>query len=196
MFRSDLEALRWWDSIVLSEGEKRVLECLSILAPVDAIAAAGQAGDGVTRGFRVRLRTTTRGVPMQSVGHGVIRMFHIALAAEQLKDQDRMESESVEDANGDARWPFLLIDEIENGIYHGVLRDLWRFVFRLAGLNQLQVFVTTHSADCVDAFLRISEEDSGVGQLIRLEGKDDKRRSVLMEEADFPVIRESHIEVR
>ena len=62
----------------------------------------------------------------------------------------------------------LLIDEFENGLYYSVKRDLWRFIFRLAHSLNAQVFATTHSWDCIEAFQRAAREDrQEEGLLIR-----------------------------
>jgi len=68
-----------------------------------------------------------------------------------------------------------LIDEIENGIHYTVLPDLWRFLFRMARLHNVQVFATTHSWDCVEAFQKAAAEDKETeGMLIRLEKRKDR----------------------
>ena len=50
-----------------------------------------------------------------------------------------------------ARDGLVLVDELENGIHHSVLAELWR---RIRGWREewnVQVFVTTHSAECIAA---------------------------------------------
>lgn len=193
------DAIKWWDSISLREAEPRVYDLLRMFLPVSGINAVGDPNESGRRTFIVRTSAAPSPVPLRSLGHGVMRAFHIALAAEQVRGSASFAGTATvfDDANVAGRVPFLLIDEFENGIYHGVIPDLWRFVFRLAKLNNLQVFVTTHSADCVSAFLRVSEEDMEVdGRVIRLEGRDEKRRAKQFGESEFSIIRESNIEVR
>jgi predicted ATPase len=45
----------------------------------------------------------------------------------------------------------LLIDEVENGLHHSVLIDLWRGLQHLAETENVQVFATTHSYECIRA---------------------------------------------
>ena len=45
----------------------------------------------------------------------------------------------------------VLVDEIENGLHHSVLPDVWRVVERMAEAFDVQVFATTHSFECVEA---------------------------------------------
>ena len=45
----------------------------------------------------------------------------------------------------------LLIDEIENGLYYGSLEQIWRGIAALATSEDIQVFATTHSRECIVA---------------------------------------------
>jgi hypothetical protein len=53
----------------------------------------------------------------------------------------------------------LLIDEIDTGLHHTVLEDMWRFVFRAAEEFNVQLFATTHSQDCWKALARVVADD-------------------------------------
>ena len=44
-----------------------------------------------------------------------------------------------------------LIDEIENGIHHSSLIDLWRGIASLSAQFGVQIFATTHSHECIEA---------------------------------------------
>ena len=45
----------------------------------------------------------------------------------------------------------LLIDEIENGLHYSVYEDVWKGIAALAWSESIQMFVTTHSEECVNA---------------------------------------------
>ena len=45
----------------------------------------------------------------------------------------------------------VLIDEVENGIHHAVLRDVWQGLTALAQEEDVQIFATTHSWECIRA---------------------------------------------
>jgi len=45
----------------------------------------------------------------------------------------------------------ILIDEIENGLHHSVLADIWRGLLNAAEHENVQVFATTHSYECIRA---------------------------------------------
>ena len=51
--------------------------------------------------------------------------------------------------SANSRDEFLLIDEAENGIHLTLLKDFPSMVLRGAQENNVQVFATTHSWDCI-----------------------------------------------
>jgi AAA15 family ATPase/GTPase len=90
-----------------------------------------------------------------------------------------------------------LIDEIENGIHYTVLPQLWQFLFRMAKLHNVQVFATTHSWDCVEAFQKAAAEETEIeGTLIRLEKRDDCHKAVTFSEKELAIVTRDKIEVR
>lgn len=68
-------------------------------------------------------------------GEGVQRVFEIALLM------------------GYCRNGILCIDEFESAIHKNLLRDFSKFVHQLAEQFNVQVFLTTHSKECIDAFI-------------------------------------------
>ena len=45
----------------------------------------------------------------------------------------------------------LLIDEVENGLHHSILTEIWRGLLHAAEQEDVQVFATTHSYECIKA---------------------------------------------
>jgi len=72
---------------------------------------------------------------MTKYGEGVQRVFEIALLM------------------GYCRNGILCIDEFESAIHKSLLRDFSKFVHQLAEQFNVQVFLTTHSKECIDAFI-------------------------------------------
>jgi AAA15 family ATPase/GTPase/cell fate (sporulation/competence/biofilm development) regulator YlbF (YheA/YmcA/DUF963 family) len=72
-------------------------------------------------------------------GDGLQRVFHIALQF------------------AAARNGVVLIDEIENAIHHTLFKKLIPFIKQLSEKFNVQVFITSHSKECIDAFF---EEDA------------------------------------
>ena len=67
------------------------------------------------------------------------------------------------------------MDELENGIHHTCLTDVWNGIAEAAQLFNVQVFATTHSHECIEAahaaFLSRPEYDFGIIQLFREAGE-------------------------
>jgi AAA domain, putative AbiEii toxin, Type IV TA system/AAA ATPase domain len=169
------EIARSWDAVALRDSEARVIEFLQVIAPIERITLVDAPGRAGLRMPLVLLKGKPRPVPLRSLGDGTMRMFQFALAMEAaVASEERLPSRQERmpllDFAPDPRRDTLLIDEIENGIHYSVLPELWRSIFRAARENSLQLFVTTHSDDCVRAFASVASEDKeSVGTLIRLE---------------------------
>ena len=52
-----------------------------------------------------------------------------------------------------------LIDEIANGVYHGILPDFLRALLTFARKNDKQIFAVTHSKDLLVALAEVLEKD-------------------------------------
>jgi len=53
----------------------------------------------------------------------------------------------------------LLIDEIENGIHYTNYKKLWQIIFKASVDANCQIFITTHSKECITAFNDVQFED-------------------------------------
>ncbi len=54
---------------------------------------------------------------------------------------------------------YLFIDEIDNGIHHSKLDKLWSIILTIAKEQNVQVFATTHSKECIKALVTANTED-------------------------------------
>lgn len=52
----------------------------------------------------------------------------------------------------------ILIDEIDNGFHYSSLRNLWISLFKVCQKNNVQLFATTHSYECIKAFNDVYNE--------------------------------------
>ncbi len=50
-----------------------------------------------------------------------------------------------------SRMPVILVDEIENGLHHSALPEIWRGLLTACEHSDVQIFATTHSWECVAA---------------------------------------------
>ena len=177
---SDQHSASSWDRITLTSLEGDVLDALRVIEPsVERLSLIGQgAGRSVTRTFLAKLATVDQPVPLKSLGEGMSRILHIAL--------------SLVNSKGG----FVLIDEIENGIHYSVQESMWRMVFEVATRLGSQVFVTTHSWDCLSAFQEVAKQHPEEGVLIRLERRSEGIVAVEFDEEELAVVTREEIEVR
>ncbi len=97
---------------------------------------------------------------LASFGEGYQRVFHIALLF------------------AVARNGVVLIDELENAIHFSLLQRFVTFLHQMAQVSGVQVFLTTHSAECVSAFVENKEiAQQVVGYtLVNVDGQVQARR--------------------
>ena len=169
-----------WDKIALSPKESEVVTALKIIAPeIDAVSMVGGGGpQRMRRTAIVRSKNFLRPVPLRSFGDGLNRLFGIIL--------------SLVNAQGG----LLLIDEFENGLHHTVQHEVWKGIFRLSSLMDVQVFATSHSWDAVQAFQKAAAENSEQGVLIRLTRKGDLTIPTYFKEDELAVAGRESIDVR
>ncbi len=169
-----------WDNIVLSDLEEDVLASLQVIAPeIGAVNMVGNEGPNGERITKVRTAGVDGPIPLRSMGEGMNRMFGIALALVNAKDG------------------MLLIDEVDTGLHYSVLPELWRLIFEVAHRLNVQVFATSHSWDCIQAFQQAAEDDTEEeGILIRLEHRDGDVYPVMFDERKLGIAAREMIEVR
>ncbi|SFV54879.1 FIG00565050: hypothetical protein [hydrothermal vent metagenome] len=51
----------------------------------------------------------------------------------------------------------ILIDEIENGIHYTNLDRLWEIILTISKEQNVQVFATTHSKECIESYARVAK---------------------------------------
>ena len=100
---------------------------------------------------------SNRPIPIQLLGEGLNRMLNLALAM------------------GTATGGLLLIDEIENGLHHTVLPEVFATLLVMARAFDVQVFATTHSAECIraahEALKEADQHESAFYRLQRINGE-------------------------
>ncbi len=136
-----------FDDIVLTQEEDSVTEALRIIEPsILRIASTGSeriqtSGRYATRGgIFVRLNGVKDRIPIGSMGDGIWRMLGLALNV-------------VHCING-----ILLVDEIDTGLHHTVMTEMWRFLYEAAKRYNVQVFATTHSRDCYQSLAAVCRD--------------------------------------
>ena len=175
-----VEVRNYWDSIVLTDLEDEVLVALRIIAPeVQALNLIGGLGQRDERKAVVKILGTQHPIPLRSLGGGMNRMLGSALALVNAKDG------------------MLLIDEVDTGLHYSVLPEMWKLIFEVAHRLNVQVFATSHSWDCIQAFQQAAADNKEAdGVLIRLEQRKDGIGAVTFDEQELAIVTREQIEVR
>lgn len=178
-----VEIVRLWDSIALTNTEQEVIRAMHVIDKrVERmnLLSDPSLGDDQNRIPKVRLSDMGEGepVPLRSLGDGMNRLFGIALALVNAKDG------------------MLLIDEVENGLHYSVQPDVWKLIFETARNLNVQVFATTHSWDCIEAFQKAAEESQEDGLLIRLAERKGEIISDVFSEEELGIATKGQIELR
>ncbi|RPD47906.1 hypothetical protein DNI29_10750 [Hymenobacter sediminis] len=169
-----------WDNVALTEKEAFVIDALRVIEPkLERIAFIGSDEYG-GRTTVVKIKDSSKVLPLRSMGDGINRVLTIILAL-------------VNSDNG-----YLFIDEFENGLHYSVQEKIWGIIFEVARKLKIQVFATTHSEDCIKAFGSIFQRQDYYKdrKLIRLEGEDGSIRVVDFDSNELSVIADQDIDPR
>jgi len=174
------EAGELWDSIVLTDLESDVLAALQIIDPEIARISFIEPQRLARRERIALIRRAGSQVPepLKSMGDGMHRIFEMALSL----------------ANGKSG--IFLVDEIENGVHYSVQEELWSFIFQVSSRLQCQVFATTHSWDCIEAFQKAASSHPAEGALVRLYQQEQKISAYTFDERRLEILTRESVEVR
>jgi predicted ATP-dependent endonuclease of OLD family len=180
----NIELQEFWDSIALTEEEAKVIESLRILEPtIERIAFLSSRSyyryPGSRWGIYVKLRNLDSRIPLGSLGDGIRHLLTTSLAV--------------------SRSPhgFVMIDEIDTGLHHSIMSDMWRVIIMTAKRLDVQLFATTHSLDCVRSLSWLSSNEPDLCEGVRLHRVDEQRdRTVVYTPEEISTAAEQHVELR
>ena len=75
----------------------------------------------------------------------------------------------------------VFIDEVENGIHYRKLYDVWRAIIEIVQKERIQLFVTTHDRESIEALSEASR-DVNFNQISSIKLEKDKNNVI------FPII--------
>ena len=178
-----------WDNIALTELENTVKDAMKIILPdFENITFVNDSSytesHTIRRIAKVKIKGSSRPVPLNSLGDGMLRILQIALKLVTAKGG------------------FLLIDEFENGLHYSVQEKVWNLLFEMAKALDIQIFATTHSWDCIESFAKVAVEKQDIPGVLFRVGKSvrtsDKGRVIatVFDEDQLYNITQSDVEVR
>jgi AAA15 family ATPase/GTPase len=117
-------------------------------------------------------------VPITSYGEGLQRIFEIALSFAYCK-------------NG-----VLLIDELETAIHYSLLVNFTKFIQELAVEFNVQVFITSHSKECIGAFVENGVHNEDINFYTMIRDSEDKIQTIIYNVDSLLNKLEQNLEVR
>jgi predicted ATP-dependent endonuclease of OLD family len=91
----------------------------------------------------------------------------------------------------------LLIDEIDTGMHYSIMGDMWLLVADAAKQHNIQVFVTTHSFDCVRGLDWLCRHHPELGSEVALHKIErDLDKAVSLDAEQIKIAVQQDIEVR
>lgn len=146
-----------WNNIIFRNEEELIVSALQLLEPrVRSVAfllseaMAWRTSSRSPSGVLIGMDGETKRMPLGSLGDGMKRLLAISLALANAR-------------NGG----YVFIDEIDAGFHYSVMSDLWRLIIHTAMRNNVQVFASTHSLDCLRG-LEVIESDVGISDAVSL----------------------------
>jgi len=192
------DASQFWDESIRSNLKERILSVVNTVVPdVEDINWINEPSLGVAMSGETLRRipdATSKRVPMVSLT-GVEEAVPLSSLGEGTSRAVWIGSALANSGNG-----VLLIDEIENGLHYSVQSELWRMIFETAQELDVQVFATTHSFDCIQAFQQVAEgygpSESMLVSLRRREADPDDIVAVLSDRDELGAVVDADIEIR
>lgn len=158
--RCDINIATLYGSVIESDKEYFLNESLSKFdASLISLKAIPTTNNKIV--IKLKLKDRKNLVPLSEMGDGISRYISMLCAIWASQ-------------NG-----FLFIDEIENGIHYSNYKKLWQLIFMASEQANCQVFITSHSKECIEAFNQVQLEHSeNVGMYFELYHSERKQRIV------------------
>ena len=125
------EYLQRYSDMVRENRKEELTSAINLILPkVHGIEIlTDKAGESYLSG----VTTDGKQLPLHDLGGGVVRLYRLLLSFFAARDG------------------ILLADEIENGIHHSALPEVWQRVRRWMREWGVQLVATTHNAECIEA---------------------------------------------
>jgi len=93
---------------------------------------------------------------------------------------------------------YLFIDEIDNGIHYTQLDKLWEIILTISKQQNVQVFATTHSKECIESYARVAKrlEDKEITMTVLARNPKNELKALVYNDEMFYSELEQNHEVR
>ncbi len=154
------DTLERFSNMVARGGKRHLLDILRVIQPhirdIEILSHQGSPSLWADVGADELL-------PVEAAGGGVVRLLGLVVNFFA------------------ARGGLIVIDEIENGIHHSALPELWRQIKDLSARLDVQSVITTHSIECVRAAVAAQGDDQATADFVvhrMYQAEDGMRRSL------------------
>lgn len=137
-----------YSALVRSRREEEVIAALRLIDPRIRGLAVVSESRGATMDADLGGESL---IPLAVCGEGMLRLFSIVLAITRAKGG------------------VLLIDEIDNGLHHSVMKELWPVLRKLCAEHNVQLIATTHNEEMLKYAIEAFRDDFNQFGLIRLD---------------------------
>ena len=118
-------------------------------------------------------------MPVGTLGEGTRRMLLllIAIAATPMK--------------------VLLVDDIDLGLHHRTMDEMWTLMFEACLRSGVQLFATTHSVDCLGSLARVTQDHEEWSEAVQVHQiVAGRERSTIFDASQLALAIETESEVR
>jgi AAA15 family ATPase/GTPase len=163
-------------NLLIKKTDYLIVDCLKILEPqLKSLSIIPIGPDVIIHADIGRNRL----FPLQLLGEGMSRLAEIAI-------------DIVSGEGG-----VVLIDDVDTGLHHSILVPLWDSIYKLCEKANVQLFATTHSAECLEsAYESFSKNSNYDLSVYRLQYTNDNIQSIYYDKTSLKAAIETGIEVR
>lgn len=140
--------LKMRDEIVSRGSESELVRILQLLdgrvESVGFLSAHEKDYKFLSNGTLVGLSGVSGRVPVKTLGDGMRRLQTIAMGM------------------ASCRGGVLILDEVDTGLHYSAMESLWKFILTAAERNDVTVFASTHSLDCLRGLAAVGEDSKDV----------------------------------
>ena len=162
------ETTKIYENLKTKRDKQILIKTLKIVNPNIIDIELRENFDDMRAVFLISFEDKNEFVPLNFLGDGFKRIFYIILKTISLKGKR------------------IMVDEIEIGVHHSKLKDFWINIFKVCKELDVQLFATTHSKECIEAYVEAAKEVSEENiKLIRLQENKDKSIKAICYKAEY-----------
>ncbi len=171
-----VQTANWFSQISVANNEKDVVEVIKKQFP-DIIDLSVQSQSQIPALYAT-VKHRQKKMPISLISSGINKFISVMTAIRAFSSGA------------------IMIDEIENGIYYGMYPEFWNALHQFAIESKTQLFLSTHSWECLKAASNVIDKFDKDFSLIQIFQKDGYSKAVVVPGDKAAAAIENGIEVR